>query len=386
MKGSSRRKVIRRVVLALAAAYVVWLAFATLTYRVYRSNRAPVAGPPYEVEGVYHLHTRHSDGRGRVESIVRTARRVGLDFIILTDHGNPNRASLAEQGWRDGLLLLAGSELNVNRGHLVGLGFAAPERDFSRVAEEAVAELAARGGFAVIAHPYSKTRWTWGGPAGYAGIEVINADNELKRNYTRLIPYAPALLVRPTLALLRVIDYPEPNLRKWDEMTAASHVAGYYSTDAHVFYGALLRAVRLHVLLDAPLPAAGTDFAAAAASVFGALREGRFYSAIDGAAEADGFRFEARTPDGASFPPGADVILDPAAPPVLAASLPFDFATETRLLRGGRVVDRTTGASLSHRAAEPGVYRIEVYLRSRSPLSPRVPWILSNPVYVRKKG
>ena len=38
------------------------------------------------------------------------------------------------------------------------------------------------------------------------------------------------------------------------------------------------------------------------------------------------------------------------------------------------------------RAVEPGVYRVEVYLRSRSPLSPRVPWILSNPVYVRKKG
>jgi len=386
MKRPKRRKLVRRIILALAAAYVLWLTFVTLSYRVYRSGAEPLVGPPFEVEGVYHLHTRHSDGRGRVESIVRTARREGLDFLILTDHGNPNRASVAEQGWRDGLLLLAGSELNVNRGHLVGLGFAVPERDFSRVAEEAVAELNARGGFAVIAHPYSKTRWTWGEPAGYAGIEIINADNELQNNFPRLIPYAPTLLVRPTLALLRLIDYPEPNLRKWDEMTAASRVGGYYSTDAHVFYGALLRAVRLHVLLDARLPQPGADFAAASAALYGALREGRFYSAIDAAAEADGFRFEARAVDGTNHPMGAEVVLDPAAPPVLAATVPFDFATETRLVRGGRVVDRTTEASLLYKAAEPGAYRVEVYLRERSPLSPRVPWILSNPVYVRKKG
>jgi len=386
MMRPTRRKLVRRVVLALVAAYALWLAFVILTYRVYRPGSEPPVGPPYEVQGVYHLHTRHSDGRGRVEGIVRTARREGLDFIVLTDHGNPNRASVAEQGWRDGLLLLAGSELNVNRGHLVGLGFVPPERDFSRIAEEAVAELNARGGFAVIAHPYSKTRWTWGEPAGYAGIEVINADNELKRNYPRLIPYAPALLLRPTLAVLRVIDYPEPNLRKWDEMTAESHVAGYYSTDAHVFYGALLRAVRLHVLLDAPLPAAGTDFAAASAAIYGALRQGRFYNAIEAAAQADGFRFEARAADGKSQPMGAELVLDPAAPPALTVTVPFRFATETHLVRGGRTVARTTEALLLHTALEPGAYHVEVYLRERSPLSPRVPWILSNPIYVRKKG
>lgn len=386
MKRPNRRRLVRRVVLALAAAYALWLAFVTLSYRVYRSGTESLVGPPFEVEGVFHIHTRHSDGRGRVEGIVRIARREGLDFLILTDHGNPNRASVAEQGWRDGLLLLAGSELNVNRGHLVGLGFSPPERDFSRVAEEAVAELNARGGFAIIAHPYSKTRWTWGEPAGYAGIEVINADNELKRNLPRLIPYAPALLLRPTLALLRVIDYPEANLRKWDEMTAAARVGGYYSTDAHVFYGALIRAVHLHVLLDAPLPQPGTDFAAAAAVLYGALREGRFYNAIDAAAEADGFRFEVRAADGGSRPMGAEVVLDPAVAPVLAVTVPFGFATETHLVRGGQIVDRTTEASLLYKAAEPGAYRVEVYLRERSPLSPRVPWILSNPVYVRKKG
>ncbi|MDH4196694.1 MAG: hypothetical protein OEW05_04735 [Candidatus Aminicenantes bacterium] len=386
MTPPTRRKLVRRLILVLAAAYALWLAFAILTYRVYRSGPAPVASPPYEAEGVYHLHTKHSDGRGRVEDIVRTVRGVGLDFVLLTDHGNPNRASVAEQGWREGLLLLAGSELNVNRGHLVGLGFALPERDFSRLAEDAVGELNAQGGFAVIAHPYSKTRWTWGEPAGYAGIEVINADNELKKHYPRLIPYAPALLLRPTLALLRVIDTPAPNLRKWDEMTSASRVAGYYATDAHVFYGALLRAVRLHVLLDAPLPAAGTDFAGASAAIHGALREGRFYNAIEAAAEADGFRFEARVADGSRRPMGAEVVLDPAAPPVFAATVPYDFATETHLVCGGRTVARTTETLLLHKAAEPGAYRVEVYLRERSPLSPRVPWILSNPIYVRKKG
>jgi len=409
------KRAIGRGLLVAAAVYVAWLGVQIAAYRVWRAadpaegtGIPDIAGgqPLYEVEGVYHVHSKNSDGFGTVDHIARAASRAGLDFCILTDHGRPNRASLAAQGWRDGVLVLAGSELSVNRGHLVGMGFrllpdgraGASQPDFSHRAEDAVQEIRARGGLAVIAHPYSKVRWTWGEASDYAGLEIINADTMVKDNLRRLIPYLPALLIRPGLPLLKALDPPDAETRKWDERGAGARVFGYFSADAHLFYRPLFGFLHLHVLLDAPLPRPGEDFDAAFDRIFAALREGRFYNAVEAAAEADGFRFEVRTAEGARFRMGAEAEIDraffagpdgvaPFRAPVLAVDAPFPFRHAIRLLRDGAVVDEAgAGRTLVYRVPEPGTYRVEVYLKARSPLGHDVPWIVSNPITLRAKG
>ncbi len=382
MKKRPFRRRLFLVFIVLLVLYSVWLG-----WNVRRFTRSEVklpdrAGPPFEVVGVYHIHTKFSDGQRSPDTIAGIAARQSLDFIILTDHGRPNRASLASQGWKNDTLVLAGSELSTNRGHLVGLGFATPKTGFSQNAEQAAREIEAQGGFSVIAHPFSKTRWSWGKDMAYSGLEIIDTDTMLRRNFLPALPYLPALLFKPQLYLLKTLERPAETLKKWDRLTADTAVSGYFSADAHIFYSALFSCFRLHVLLDQPLT---RNFEAARLQVFDALRRGKFYSAIDGARPAGGFRFWAKG-EGPRARLDGTIPFSPATPPTLRVEAPFPFAAETRLIRNGETIARSAERELAHPAERPGVYRVEVYLKSASPLAGDVPWIVSNPIYLREEA
>jgi hypothetical protein len=393
------RKVVGRLLLSAVLLYVAWMGWQILRFKRYESTLLPASkttttgspkvntaspgvvsrgnpkvdiassGAPavYEIEGAYHMHSRFSDGRKTVDEIAQIAAEAKLDFIIFTDHGKPNFKSLDAQGRKDGVLVLAGSELSVSRGHLVALDFARPEsgRVFSQNAENAVGEVRALGGFTIIAHPYSKIRWSWGELVEYAGLELLNGDSLIKQNVLAHLAYYPALLVKPTFALLKMIEPPAAELGKWDQLLArrpGQPMLGFYSVDAHFMYAAAFPLFHLHVLLDAP-PAA--DFETARRQIFAALREGRFYSAIDGAAAARGFRIRREGP-------------------ALRVSAPFSFAHETVIIHDGRVMHRTRENEFAVALAGPGVYRAEVFLRERTPLDGGVPWIAANPIAIGK--
>ena len=383
MTTRPRGRRLRVAILILFAAYAAWLAVSVARFSPPRAEpRAAgrTAGPPYEVVGVYHVHSEFSDGRATPDEIAVVAARRKLDFVILADHGNPNRRSLESQGRREGVLILAGSELSVSRGHLVALDFAPPERPFAQNAEQAVLEVAARGGFSIVAHPYSKTSWTWGDEAGFSGIEIADSDTMIRRNFLRVLPYIPALALKPALPMLRALSRPVETLRKWDSLAARQPVFGYLSADAHFFYGAVFGCFGLHALLEEP-PA--RDFEEARAQVFGALRRGRFYGAVDGAAPAGGFEFSAEA-GGERFPMGSRVPWNGGPAVKLVVRAPFTFEIAIRLLQDGRVIEEGRGTELTFAADRPGVYRSEVYLRTRSPLADDFPWIVSNPIFLER--
>jgi len=345
--------------------YIVWLGWQIAGFREYgtgpsRLRESVSAGPEFEIEGVYHVHSRFSDGRETVDQIARTAARKNVDFILLTDHGNPNQKALDAQGRKEGVLIIAGTEISTNRGHLIGLGFARPDpsRPFSREAEAAALEIASLGGFSIIAHPYAKTRWSWGRQGEFDGLEIMDMDSAAKSHFLRTLPYLPALVVRPGLALLKMIRAPKQTLRKWDELLRRRPVLGFLSADAHFLYGPVFEIFHLHVLLEKP-PA--EEFETAKRQILDSLRRGRFFSAVDAAARARGFRFWLQ--DGSFH-----------------AAAPFSFAHETAIIHDGREVYRSRDAALTFSPPQPGVYRAEVYLRERSPLAPDVPWIISNPI------
>ncbi|MGB7294558.1 MAG: CehA/McbA family metallohydrolase [Candidatus Aminicenantales bacterium] len=366
-------------VVFLFCLYAFWLGFMIVRHRIPGESPPPRPSPYFEVQGAYHIHTTHSDGRRPPGKVAAAASRQHLDFIILTDHGNPNRPSLAEEGWKDNILVLAGSELSVSRGHLVALDFAKPGGTFAQNAEEAVQQIAAAGGLSIIAHPYSKTRWSWGGDIHPDGIEIVDSDSMIKKNFLPALPYLPALLFAPRLFLLKTLERPVQTLRKWDELSTARNVYGYFSTDAHLAYGILFSCFRLHVLLEEPLAGA---FAEAKDQVFSALRRGRFYGAVDAARPAGGFLFWAEKGN-TRFPMGS--ALSFAAAPRLRLRAVADFPNaEIRLLRNGEIVLRSEAREISFAAQDPGVYRIEIYLRGKTPLAEDFPWIVSNPIFWRE--
>jgi hypothetical protein len=370
------KKKILFIFLALLVLYALWLGFNILSFKTYKT---PVSKAfPLEIQGIYHIHTRFSDGRKSPDEIAGLASKAGLNFIILTDHGSPNRKSYESQGWKHGVLVLAGSELSVSRGHLVGLGFRLPSDDFSLKAEEAVFGIMAAGGFTVIAHPYSKVQWSWGENVGYSGIEIINANFMLKESFFLSIPYLPALLIKPSYTLLKILDSPQRELRKWDELNKISQIYGYFSTDAHLLYRSALDFLRVHVILDSPL---SLDFDVARGQVFEALRSGRFYNSIHAAAQAAGFRFWGERGKEV-VPMGGTALLESGLSLHVQASFPF--AKEIHLIQDGKSIFRSTEENIYFEAKQPGVYRVEAYLREKSPLGKEIPWIVSNPIFLRE--
>ena len=382
MRAGSWTKRLLSVLAILVGLYFLWLGSVLIRYRSGREIPAGKRPASREVQGVYHIHTSFSDGRRPLEKIAAVAASQGLDFIILADHGNPNRASLDSQGWKGDLLVLAGSELSVSRGHMVALNFRPPDGTFAQNAEAAAQEVAAAGGFTIIAHPFSKTRWSWGEFAGYSGIEVVDSDSMLKKNFARAIPYIPTLLLSPQIFLLKTLERPSQTLRKWDEMGAIQPVSGYFSVDAHLAYRMLFSCFRLHVLLQEPLAA---EFEKARAQVFNSLRRGTFYCAVESARPASGFTFWLES-QGRRFPMGSSVPRNFSPQMQLRTRAAFPFAVETHLLRDGEVVLRSEGPDLSFPCQNPGVYRIEIYLRGGSPLARDFPWVISNPIYIREEG
>lgn len=372
----SKKKIFLFSLLALLLIYVLWLSFHLLRFKTYKGY--PRKDYSLEAEGVYHIHTLFSDGRRSVEEILKLAAQASLDFIILTDHGSPNYECLASQGRKEGVLVLAGSELSVSRGHLVGLGFKSLTHPFSQNAEQAVYEIGLSGGFSIIAHPYSKVSWSWGEFVDYSGIEIMNADTMLKKDILPSLPYLPALLVKPRFALIKMLDNPKKNLKKWDELNHQHPTYGYFSVDAHLLYRPLLSLFRLHLFLRRPLAA---DFESARNQVYEALREGRFYNAIDAAAIAKGFKFWGKQEE-KMIPMGRTAELQ--VPLTLHIKAPFPFSKEIHLIRDGKIILRSEKESLLHPAQKPGIYRVEIYLRERSPLGENIPWIVSNPIFLRE--
>ncbi len=373
-----KNKKIFLILLSLLGIYILWLAIQAIGFKTYALTEKDAS--PLWVRGAYHIHTTFSDGQKTPEAIARIASRNKLDFIILTDHGEPNRESMAAAGWMDNVLVLAGSELSVNRGHLVALGFESPTSFFSHEAELADHHIKSLGGMSIIAHPYSKISWSWGKANDYDGLEIIDFNTMLKDNLTRIAPIFPLLAIKPDYVLLKMLKRPAKVLKKWDELNLVHPTYGFFSVDAHTFYRSLLPSLQLHVQLKKPL---SQTYSQAASQVFQALRKGRFYSAVDSAAEADGFEFWAQKgPHRIHM--GEETVLD--SPATLHVRSPFPFSQEIKLIHNGKTIALSAEGALIHDSQGPGFYRAEVYLKARTPLHEDIPWILSNPIYLKEEG
>jgi len=370
-----KKKIFFLSLLVLLVMYALWLGYHLLSFKRYKP---PPKSFFSEVVGAYHIHSKYSDGRKNIAKIIKIAAPSSLDFIILTDHGSPNYECLQSQGWKEGLLVLAGSELSVSRGHLVALAFDNPTFFFSQNAEESARQIRRLKGFSIIAHPFSKAKWSWGKSVPYQGLEIISGDSMLKKNFFSTLPYLPALVLKPEYALIKMIDHPQLNLKKWDELNNHHSIYGYFSVDAHLLYKPLLSLLRLHLLLEKPLP---SDFEMAKETVFNTLRKGRFYNAIDAVAEPRGFRFWAKKGEKTSSM-GKTLLFD--SPVTLFARAPFPFAREIHLIHNGKTILRTHQRGLSYKVEQTGSYRIEVYLKEKNPLNKRIPWIISNPIFLRE--
>ncbi|HET9468930.1 MAG TPA: CehA/McbA family metallohydrolase [Vicinamibacterales bacterium] len=361
----------------------------------------PVSTPPVPTAlGSFHIHTNRSDGSGSPDDVAAAAARAGLNFIVLTDHGDGTRKPDAPQ-YRHGVLVIDGVELSTERGHYIAIGLPQAPYPLRGEPRDVVEDVKRLGGFGIVAHAHSARpglQWhEWDAP--FDGMEWLNADTEWRDERSQQLARALARYpFRPAETLAALLDRPDATLARWDVLTQRRPVVALAGADAHAragwmdddvdgyrrgwflripSYDASFRTFAMRVALERPLT---KDAAADAAHVISVLRRGAVYSAIDAVGSPAVLEFSA-TAAGQHLGPG-DVFSDTAVPLTFSARVNARTGGVIALLKDGRILTQNPLPLLTHQSAGEGTYRVEVYL-GHGPGEPPVPWIVSNPIYVR---
>ncbi len=388
--------------LALVVAAVVALV-AAATILIAPAATAPAAAADVllawpVVRGAYHVHSERSDGTGTLDEIAAAAARAGLQFVILTDHGDGTRAP-EPPAYRSGVLCLDGVEISTDLGHYVAIDLPQTPYPLGGHPRDVIEDVRRFGGFGFAAHPGSpKPDLQWGDwDAPFDGLEWLNADSEWRDEFWGslggvLLTYA----WRPVETLVGLLDRPEPVLRQWDRLARMRRVPAVAGADAHARLGfgqgvepyenrilarvpgyeVSFRAFVNHVILDGGLTGdAGHD----AALVLAGIREGRVFTSIDGMA---GFAaFEARASSGQGVArPGEYLDIDGVV--AIDAQIAAPPGTTLTVLRDGEPLYETRARALRlDVGTTPGAYRIEALLPAGLATA-SAPWLLTNPIYV----
>jgi hypothetical protein len=354
--------------------------------------------PSDRVRGALHVHSRLSDGSGTPEQIAVAAAHAGLQFVILTDHGDGTRTPSAPR-YHSGVLMIDALEVSSNDGHVVVLGLEKTPYPLGGDARDVVEDASRLGGMSIAAHPgspKSQLRWTeWSSP--FNGIEWLNGDSESRdESWTT---HARVLLTYPfrsAAVLASMLDRPDTILRRWDALTARRRVVALAAADAHARLdlsgeesAGSLGSVRIpgyETIFDAfSVTVTGVKFVRDAredaTALLAALKSGHVYSVVDALASPAAVSFHAARDDRqwemGDFVPAGEKDLE------LRVDSNAPAGARIALLSDGEVVAEAPGASL--RRMVPGaraVYRVEIRLDG-APGSPPVPWVVTNPIYVR---
>lgn len=353
--------------------------------------------------GALHVHTTRSDGAGSPEDVASAAARAGLDFVILTDHGDATRAPDAPRRV-DGVLLIDAVEISTTGGHYLAIGLPRAPYRLAGEPRDVIEDVARLGGFGIAAHPDSpKAELSWREwQAPFPGLEWLNADSAWRDEPRETLLRALAGYGwRAPETIASLFDRPTTTLARWDALARRRAVVAVAGHDAHARLGArgewdgapdeleryslrvpgyeaAFRAFSLGVWTEPP---AGSSAPADAAGIVDGIRRGRVFTVIDALAGPARLEFTATSGGdtwqaGDDVPPGRDVTLRAAV-----GGAPPD-ATLVVMKDGQAIASARGPVRVEHRAADPAAtYRIEARL-DRAPGVPPVPWIVGNPIRV----
>jgi hypothetical protein len=124
-----------------------------------------------------HVHSNYSDGHSDVKTILKAARKRGLDGIAITDHDSLGGSRAARRIIRDQkmeITLILGAEITTSEGHLLVLGVEEiPKRGLTP--EETTEAAHDQGGITIVPHPYHPFRHAIGRIPGCDAVEVYNS-------------------------------------------------------------------------------------------------------------------------------------------------------------------------------------------------------------------
>ena len=386
-----------------AALWAAVFLFIVITLPPARRD-ARAFGAGHVWRGAFHVHTVNSDGGGTREDVARAAASAGLQFVILTDHGDGTRAP-APPEYINQVLILDGVEVTTSGGHYAAFGAGQSPYPLGGPAYAVIEDIARLGGFGVAAHPDSTKvdlRWRdWNAPVD--GFEVVNGDSAWRDEGTATL--ARALIGYPFRApavLAGLVERPTRLLQRLDDMNRARRVVALSGADAHarlpltsddepyenawtVPAPSYAQSFKTFAnLVDTGRPRTG-DAAHDASVLTDAIRAGRVTFAMTALAEPPELSFVAIATSGdaavrhhpGSRVPASGVITFEAR--VSDVEKSGESQVRLTLLRGGAIAAQSRGPKLTFNPmSAPGVWRVEVSLAHR----PLVPWLISNPIVI----
>jgi len=360
------------------------------------------------VSGAYHVHTSRSDGSGDKDHVAAAAARAGLQFVILTDHGDATRPP-DPPVYLHGVLCIDAVEISTDGGHYVAIDMPAAPYPLGGAPAAVVEDVSRLGGFGIAAHPDSpKASLQWrDATAPIDGIEWLSADTEWRNESRRALTRAAlGYFLRPGPALATLLNRPA-TLNRWDAMVRTRRVVALAAHDAHggigrtaedgsrrfvadmPTYEATFRTFAIRVAMDR---AWAGDAATDALALLTSIRAGRVFTTIDALAAPGLLEFHAETARGriemgSAVPAGtaARLVARVLAPPGAQVLIVDDSLLRRRgglsaLGASRRVGQDGTQELQTQLGAGEGAFRVEVNVPS-APGTPPVPWLLSNPIY-----
>lgn len=348
-----------------------------------------------DLKGIIHAHTSlggHSDGN--FDELIQAAGVNNLDFVIMTEHTSAlyDTSALTLHGIYNGALFINGQEVDTATDRFLQLpGDAETPLAAKMATHDYLQKIHQQNKLAVITYPEKFKTWD----SNFDGIEVFSLHTNAKKMNPFFVFFDALWSYHgyPQLVLAKYFRRPNDNLKQFDEIAKTRRIFLTAGTDAHsnigfhLFgddannkiinikldsYETIFRLVRNHVLLEANQPLNQEN-------LLNALKNGHGYVAFDVLSDSKGFSFTAENGAGARMM-GDEIALNSGVNLKSSAPLPARFIV---FKNGEQVYEFKDTTQIEFQAKEPGAYRVEVYLESLGEPYSQMPWILSNPIYIR---
>lgn len=403
-------KVIKRILIVLLVLLV--LAQIPFIYRRYQTGklaekiasldaqRTTYQDPRFrEYKGIIHAHTNlggHSTGS--FDELIAAANANDLDFVLMTEHYSDtfDTADKTLNGVYGKTLFVGGNEIDTSDGDrfllIPGGGEAARVRMSGTTAFLEAAHRENK--LALITYPEKFKSWD----SNFDGIEVFNLHTAAKQMnwltaFGDLIWSHPSY---PELTFAKNFMRPGANLAKFDEIAAKRPISLFAGTDAHSDLGVhllgtdgqqklinikidpyetIFRIARIHVSIE-------KDREFNRETLLEAIKAGRYFIGFDALGDTSGFSFTAvgagLTQQSHSMGEEVGELISKFNAPAWRPGWRF-----VAYKNGEVILDTVVVDLFSFEPEGPGAYRVEVYRDDLGPPFDKMPWIISNPIYIR---
>jgi hypothetical protein len=361
------------------------------------ANRVVREDPQFkEYKGIIHAHTSlggHSTGS--FDELIAAANSNDLDFVLMTEHYSDayDTSALTLNGVYGKTLFIGGNEVDTADGdRFLMIPGSAEAAGLRKMPTHAVLDkLHSENRLALITYPEKFNSWD----SSFDGDEIFSLHtNAAKMNpFTGLFDLIWSFPSYPALTLATYFRRPDDNLRQFDEIAVKRKISLFAGTDAHSNIGFHLFGDDAgHKIVNLKLDPYATTFQLAREHVLiwkdelftrenlvTAIKEGRYFIGIDVIGDTSGFTFWAETGQGNGYmghtvPRGHGLTLRSLSPN------PARFV----LYKNGEEVSSSAGSSeFVYTPSESGTYRVEVFRDELGSPFDQMPWIISNPIYVR---